>query len=830
MARQLPYPGQGFKAFTIQNTRLMMMNTLSLKTAVKNITRYPGVSFINWAGLSLGLAVCGFIGLFVQHEYRFDRFHAQADQICRLNTTFKYPNSPERPTAMASIMMGPFLQRESGAVEDYVRVLGDEESFLVHTQTKKVAIQKSIRADANFFSFFSFPLRYGEPESALQAPGSIVISQNLSEQLFGSDNPVGKTIEYTYPLEPGRDTTEHFSVGAVFEALPLYAHLQFDAVFPLDARPYEQWDVNNRWHSIVTNTYLRLRAGRTLDLPQTAAAFEKLLPKEMPSANMIGLDLQALADIHLGSMKLEYDLNNFQRSDRKYVYVLSMVALFILLIGSINFTNLYSVLAGRRMKEVAVRKSIGASRGDIIRQFLTESLLLTSLAALAAIGTVWLLEQPFYELMGRQMNLEINLGFVGSIFGLATLAGLAGGLSPALRMSRFSAARAFQQNNTATSAKQPFVRSLVVLQFSLSIALIIGMVVCYRQLWFMRHKDLGYQTSQIVKIDIGSGNILQYGTFREALLKIPGVSDVTGSSAELGDIQSMMGLMVQQAETRAWENFPMNILFADRNFFELHGMHFVQGGAPSPEGTATGREYVVNESFLKKTGWTGGDPIGSGIMLASLPESEVGRIVGVVKDFHQSSLRTAIEPICIQASSANQILSVKLGVANLSETLERISAVWSQHFVDLPFEYEFLDDHFAALYAAEEQLGNSLLIATLLAIMIACMGLLGLSAFIIQQRTKEIGIRKVLGATVAGITALLAKDFLKLVIISILLASPPAYWLMSQWLDGFAYRIEIQWWMFALAGLGAVVIAFLTISFQSIRAALADPVKSLRNE
>lgn len=801
------------------------MNRLRLKNTLKSIVKYPGVSLINWAGLAIGLTVCGFIALFLQHESHFDRFHPNAERIYRLNTTFKYPNSPERPTAMASIMMGPFLQRESGAVEDYLRIVSGSEDFLVRANNNQTTIKKSMLADPAFFSFFNFPLRYGNPEEALKEPGGIVISRAVSERLFGQEHPIGKIIDFSYTIVPGRDTTERYPITGVFETLPLHSHLQFDAVFPLDEKAY-QWDVNNSWHSIVTNTYLRLRPGKT---EKSAADFEKLLPKEMPNSQMIGLSLQPLLEVHLGSMKLEYDLNNFQRSDRKYVYVLGFVAVFILLIGSINFTNLYSVLANRRMKEVAVRKSIGASKGDVIRQFLGESLLLASLAGVAAIGAIGLLKDPFRELMGRALDLETHPSFVAGMMGLAALAGVVGGLIPALRLSNFSAARAFQQNATASSTRQPFISSLVVLQFSLSVVLIIGMVVCYRQLWFLRNKDLGFHTSQVVKMDLGPGNLLKYPTLKEDLLKIPGVEAVSGSSHELGDIQSMMGLLVQNPETRAWENFPMNLIFADRNFFELHEMSFVHGRAPSLKGAETGREYVVNESFVKKMGWKD-NAVGQGIMRAGLPKSEIGKVVGVVKDFHQSSLRSAIEPICIQAAQVNQILEVKLAVSDLSEVLPKLGSVWSHHIIDRPFDYEFLDDHFAALYAAEAQLGRSLLVATLLAIAIACLGLLGLSAFIIQQRTKEVGIRKVLGATVAGIMGLLAKDFLKLVVVSILIASPVAYWLMNQWLSDFAYRIEMQLWMFALAGAGALALAFLTVSFLSVKAALANPVESLRSE
>jgi putative ABC transport system permease protein len=370
---------------------------------------------------------------------------------------------------------------------------------------------------------------------------------------------------------------------------------------------------------------------------------------------------------------------------------------------------------------------------------------------------------------------------------------------------------------------------LVVAQFVLSGILIIGSFVAYLQLDFLKNKDLGFQYAQVVEMNIGESNWMHAKALKSELAAIPGVEAVSSSDRTLGTIDDQNGVLVRNAETRQWENHPMSIVMADFNYFDLYGIKFSAGRPPTQVGAANGLEYVVNETFVKKMGWRD-DPIGKEIVRATFDNPPPGHIVGVIRDVHHNTLRHAIEPVCFQASEVSSVISMKIEPRAMQEVLARAQAVWGHHVKDRPFDYVFMDEQFAQLYDSENRLAKALFLGTILAIVIACLGLLALSAFAVRQRTKEIGIRKVLGASVAGITGLLAKDFLKLVLVAIVIASPIAYYFMQRWLADFAYRIDIQWWMFALAGATAVLIAFLTVGFQSVKAALANPVKSLRSE
>jgi putative ABC transport system permease protein len=603
--------------------------------------------------------------------------------------------------------------------------------------------------------------------------------------------------------------------------------LQFDALFPLDVGQFDRWNPNSRWHGVVAATYFKchpsVHNGAAL-----VPVFTELLKKEMPNSEMVALSMQPFADIHLGSMHLQ-DENNYLRSNRAYVGVLGLVALFILLISSINFANLSTVLALKRGREVGVRRSLGASRGDIVGNFLSESFMMAVMAG--ALGLLWaaLVRKPFLSLLGRDVDLpfpmEVLLGFAAVV----VLLGLLSGIYPAIQAARHGVAQTFQQHRTAVSLKRPFIQNLVVLQFALSGILILGSLICYQQLSFLKNKDLGFSYAQVVELDIGNGNWMHATALKTELAAIPGVEEVSSSDQSLGTIDRQNGLMVRNPETRQWENHPMSIIRADHNYFSLYGMQFVAGRAPTYEGALNESEYIVNEAFVKKMGWKD-DPIGKEIMRAAYGQSTPGRVVGVIRDVHHNTLRHAISPICMQASQVSSVISMRVGAANMQAVLNQSRAVWVQHVKDRPFDYTFMDEHFAQIYDSENRLAQSLLFATLLAICIACLGLLALSAFVIGQRTKEIGIRKVMGASVAGITGLLAKDFLKLVVIALVIASPVAYYFMDKWLSDFAYRIDIQAWMFVAAGAAAVLIAFLTVGFQSVRAALTNPVKSLRSE
>ncbi len=796
----------------------------TIKIAWRNLLKNSGISAINIFGLSIGLAVCTLIALYLQYEYSFDKNHPDHERFYRLTTTFKYPNSPESEVALSSPMMGPYLQRESGDIEAYLRVFTDNENFLCRANSREKAIEKNLRVDTSFFEFFNYSILHGNARTAFDRLENILLTRPVSEELFGTQNPVGQSVEYTYAIDASRDTTVQYIVSAVFDHLPENSHLQFESLMPINPRAFNFDDPNSLWHGVLANTYFRLHPSED-DPRKVAAAFPALLQKEMPYADMVGLSLQPFGKIHLGSGGLQSDENNHQKSSGSYLRILGWVALFILLISSINFANLSTVLAMRRIREVGVRKSLGAKGKDVLFQFLGEALLLSVIAGVLALVWVTLLREPFLILLDKSIPLVVDPVNVGIYLFVIVLLGLLAGLFPALQAARYAAVEAFRQK--AVSVKRPFIQRLVVLQFMLSGILIISSVVCYKQLWFLQNKDLGFQYDQVIELDLGFANWTRASTLHKQLSALPGVLEVSGSDVSLGTIDGQNGVLIRNETTREWENHPMSINRAAPNYFDLYGVQFVAGRPPTPEGAAHEREYVVNESFVKKAGWKE-DPVGKEIRRAGM--ETVGRVVGVIKDIHHNTLYHAIGPICFQASTFTPVLSLKVSPSNLQHTLTEIENIWATQIKDRAFDFKFMDAHFAALYRTETQLGQLLLMATLLSILIACLGLLALSAFIIQQRTKEIGIRKVLGATTTGIVALLSKDLVKLVLIAFVIASPLAWYVMDRWLQDFAYRIRMEWWMFVMAGTAAVVIAFLTVSLQSTRAALADPVESLKSE
>jgi len=804
------------------------MNLTNIKLIWRNLLKNTGITAINIFGLSISLAVCTLIVLFLQFEYSFDKSNPQHENIYRLTTTFKYPNSPERPTAMASAPMGPYLQQESVDIEDYLRILPDNENFLCRANGKEKVIEKSLQVDTSFFSFFNFPLLHGNKKTAFKQLNNILITRPVSEQLFGSENPVGSSLEYSYAIDAGKDTTVQYTIAGVFDHLPANSHLQFEAIRPLDNRQFPTDNPGGLWHGLVSNTYFRLRTS-VKEAQKVAATFPNLLKKEMPNHDMVGLGLQAFNNIHLDSATLQYDNNNYEKSDRKYLQMFALIALFILLISCINFANLSTVLAMRRVREVGVRKSLGANGADVLFQFLGEALLMSVLGGILALAWVVLLREPFLQVLDRDIDLSIGVGTLAIYAVAILLLGLLAGVFPAVQAARYSAVEAFRRLGTSVSVKRPFIQRLVVLQFMLSGILIIGSMICYKQLNFMQSKELGFQSNQIMELDIGWSNWTRSEAFQKELTSIPGIIDVSGSDVSLGTINGQNGVLVRDEQTKEVANYSMSINNVAHNYFDLYEMEFAMGQSPTSAGAATGMQYVVNESFVKRVGWKE-DPIGKEIMRPGFGNGEMGRVVGVIKDIHHNTLHSPIGAICFQASDFTPVLSLKYSASNLENILPKIEKSWNQHIKDRPFDYKFMDAHLAALYSNETRLGQMLLIATFLSILIACLGLLALSTFIIQQRAKEISIRKVLGASTAGIVTLLSKDLLKLVLIAFILAIPIAWYVMNQWLQDFAYRTTIGWTVFVIAGLGAISIAFLTVSFQSAKAALMNPVDSLKRE
>lgn len=803
------------------------MNLTDIKLIWRNLRKHSSFALINTFGLSVSIAVALLITLYLQFEFGFDRSQPKSDSTYRLLTTFKYPNSPETTTSLSSVMMGPYLKRQCVEIDDFLRVVNVDNNVLCRANDKEFSIGKILQVDSTFFDFFDHHLIAGNPGLLFNRPGNIILTKPVSDALFDSVDPIDKTINHTYTLSSGMDTTIYYQVAGVMDVLPVNSHLQYDALTVIDDREFADWEDGQKWHGVMANTYFHLNSGVT-DPGQAENRFAPALEKEMPNSDMIGLSLQAFRDIHTGSSDIAFDFNNYLKSNKKYLMILALIGLFILIIGAVNFANLSTVLSLKRSQEVGVRKTLGATKANLVWQFLRESLLMTFIAGGLALIWVEAFKGPFLDMLGRDIKIDLNLPLFSTFLLLLVFIGLLAGIYPALQASRSSTSEVFQNSKVFTSFKRPFVQYLVILQFVLSGVLIIGSIISYQQVSFLKNKNLGFQYDQVMEMEIGAENWMHSASFKRELEKIPGVKAVSGSDYSLGTIDSQNGVMVRNEETGKWENYPMSILRADPDFFDLFEMEFARGRAPTPQGANDEVEYVVNESFIKKIGWKQ-DPLGQEIIRAGLPFENSGKIVGVIKDVHHNTLRHAIEPICFQASDISSVIAVKLASANIETILTNIQKIWNTQIKDRPLEYRFMDDHFDQVYASESRLGQALLLATVLSIIIASLGLLALSAFVISQRTREIGIRKVLGASITSVIGLLSKDFLRLVFIALLIASPVAWFLMEKWLQDFAYRIEISWMVFMLAGVLGFLTAFLTVGIQGLRAALSNPVESLRN-
>jgi len=796
------------------------------RIALQNILKYKKVSTLNILGLSIAIAIAGYIYLLVQHELSYDNFHKDVTRIYRLNTKFKYPNSPERESALSSSPMGPFLASKSAAIESYLRLYINDESALYYYGDKKIGISRQIFTDTSFFRFFDFPLLEGTPTSVLQNANNVILSEEIAKKIFVNENPMGKIIEYKSKTWSGKDTSYTYTISGVFKKLPANTHLHFDMVGKMPS--YLVGDIPGKddqsWHGVQFYTYFKLRSALT-DPAKTATSFPSLLKPAMNGYNFIELSLQSLRDVHLNSSQLEYDNLNENKFDSKYIWILSLAAIFILVIATINFTNISTILANKRLKEIALRKSFGASRSIIVKQFLVESLGVTLIAVVVGLLLLYAALPSLNNISGREINVNIDLLTWEIAILLITVITCIAGSYAALIVSRLPVINIFSSYRRSGSVKKPFIKGLVILQFSLSIILIISVLVIYNQFRFIQYYNVGYSTSQTIYLKTGNGHTGDYPQIKNELEHIPGVQAVTGADDLLGNITSQNGVYVRDPSTLKWTNFPMPRLFADYNFLTFYNMPLAKGRYFSPEAMKDGSEYIVNESFAKRTGIE--NPLG--VVINSF-SGDTGRIVGVVKDFNQATLHKAIEPLLIKASPREIYISVKFATADVSGIIKRMEKIWQAHITDLPFDYHFVDEYFRKLYEREDKLSRIIFATTGLAIFIACIGLFIMTSFITQQRSKEIGIRKVLGAGSVSVMRLLSGEFIKLVAVATLVSWPIAYFASNYWLTNFTERLPFNLWVYIGATLIVAVIGSFAISFQTVRASSGNPVDSLRSE
>ena len=800
------------------------------KIAWRSLARNRAFSAINIIGLAIGLASCMLISLYVLDELSFDRYNEKADQIVRV--VFK--GTMQGGKINEAHVMPPTAQALKA---DYPEVLAATRlrqggSPIVLLGEKQYTGDNLVFADSNFFQVFTLPLLKGDAKTALLEPNSLVITQKLADKYFGNTDPIGQVINFK-----GSNTI--FKVTGVIEKVPENSHFHYDIFTSMAGYPDAK---SSSWMISEFFTYLVLPKGydykkleaklpQTVEkymAPQLKVAMGVTMDEFRKSGNNLGLYLQPLTDIHLHS-DFGYDLGN--NGDIKYVYIFGAVAIIMLVIACINFMNLSTAGASKRAREVGVRKVMGSERKELVYQFLLESILLTSIAMILAVIFGYLALPLFNTLSGKNLTLQFTAipsllpGLI--LFGLAV--GILAGSYPAFFLSSFKPILVLK-GRLVSDRKSISLRSgLVVIQFFISITLIIGTTVVYQQLRFIQNKKLGYSKDQVMVIDTWSLNAANKEMFKEELLRDPRVLNVSSSSYIPAGPSNNNNYMVYPdgKNTDLVKTLRYDV---DASYIPTLGMEMVAGRNFSKEFGNDSSGVIINETAASMLGFKK-DALDRTITNTN-NEGGKGtyRVIGVVKDFHFRSLHEKITPLVMLLSKDSGNFLVKTKTKEIKGLLADMEGKYKVYKSDHPFSYSFLDERFNNTYQAEQKTGSILGIFAGLTIFVACLGLFGLATFTAQQRTKEIGVRKVLGASIGSIVALLSGEFIKLVLVALVLASPVAWYIMTAWLQDFEYKISIDWWIFAISGLLAIAIALITVSYQSIKTAMINPVKSIRME
>lgn len=810
------------------------------KVALRSFKNNKFFSLVNLSGLVIGMTACFLLLLYLQHETSYDQFHEEGDQIYQVNLSVNFGGDAFN-TSNTPPPIGETIQNEFPEVAAFTRhfMPGD----LVMRQADKLFTEDNIWAvDSNFLSFFSFLLIEGDIATCLDDKNAIILSKDLAEKYFGTTSIIGKEIF--------KDDIPHKITGVLAD-LPITSSLQFDALYPIaSVAAVERFSWS--WVWLQLDTYVKLKPTQdattltalhqkfpAMVRQHAAKAFKRIgqpIEEFFEKGNKWEVSLKPMANIHLFSENQSTRLGTI--GSYTEVKIFALVAFFIILLAGINFMNLSTARSLKRAKEVGVRKVLGSRRSDLIRQFMTEALLYSCSAGLLALAMVQLVLPWFNNLVN--VDLQPNNFFTGwtlPIFiGIALLTGLLAGSYPAFYLSAFRPIEALKNSVASRKDSHGQIRNgLVIVQFAVSAALIAATFIIIQQIQFTQNTDLGMDKENVLIIP----NIQQLGeqskAFKEAVSQLPEVIDATRSS-DLPTRGVFGDFYVPETDGKSDETTPDISLYSylvDDNFVETMGIEIIQGRDFDKQYGTNNQAIILNEAAVRFIGWE--NPIGQYIRYPG-NRNQRFQVVGVMKDFHAQSLHSLIEPFALFHESSEtydvgrEYLTLRLKKGEEASVINKTKALLSDFNAGIPFNFSFLKEDYNRLYQLEIQLGEMLSVFTTLSIFIACLGLFGLIAFTIEQRRKEIGIRKVLGASVAGIVGLLAKDYLKLVLIAFVIAIPFSWYFMNDWLNGFAYRIELQWWMFAVAGLAALLIAFVTISFQSAKAALANPITALKNE
>jgi len=785
------------------------------KTAWRNLLRYKLFSGLNIFGLATGMACSILIFLWVLDELSFDKFNSNTDRIFRLTAKVSDVNAAVVPPALAQA-----IKTQVPAIKNATRLAAAQEMITVGT--KKFDEKKMFYADSSFLQMFNYPLLQGNVSTVLSSPNSVVIAEATAIKYFGtSDNIIGKTIYIDNDIK-GTNLT----VSGVLKNIPSNSHLKFDILLPIEL--YDRTNSpSSAWTNFDVYVYFQLKddvkptPSRLNNIQQQANGILKKNNKETPAS----LAIQPLTDIHLHS---NYMLDVAEQGNSSYVKTFALVALFIIIIACINFMNLATAVSGQRAKEVGLRKTVGALRRQLIAQFISESLLLSFISLLVAMLIVYTMLPLFNQLANKSISFNpFDVKILFGLLSIVVITGLVSGSYPAFFLSSFNPVKALK--GTKLLSHKSFLRNgLVVFQFSIAVVLIVSTLVIYSQLQYIQNRNIGFNKENLLYMRMPEVGDLKNNkdAMQATLAQYPDITNYTFTDELPTNLTS--GSQLTWRGMNPGTQVIAYRLRVDENFSNTFDMQMAAGRFFSKDFGSDASGYVVNETALKVMKLDLRDAIGK--MISISLEDKEAPIIGVVKDFNFKPLQQPIEPLVMKSNFSGGYVVMRTTPANIKKVINTLQATFHNVYGDYPFSYGFVNEDLSKLYVTEQRMGSLFNVFSVLSIVISSLGLFGLAAFATQRRIKEIGVRKVLGAGEAGIVALLSKDFIQLVLFSLIIAFPVAWYTMNKWLEGFAYRINISWWVFAIAGITAILIAFITVSFQAIKAAVANPVKSLRTE
>ena len=785
------------------------------KIAWRNLMKNKAFSFINILGLTIGITVCMMIFLFIMNEFSVDKFHKQGDKIYRVMRGY------DRSKAPTSYLSGPY---KAALLNDYPNEIKTAVRVMVTDGTisfgKKAFNEKKVYiADPAFFTFFSFPLVKGDPSSVLKDPKSIVLTERTAKKYFGNEDPIGKVVDFgkNFPL----------TVTGIAKNAPSNSHLNFDVIVPLSNYDKEDWFnvwINNNCFTYVLLNDPAYEAQLEKKFPQF---MEKYMGKDMAKMGAkFELSLTPLHDIYFESASA---FDNVKHGDKKVVYIFLSIAVLILLIACINFMNLSTIRAVERSKEVGLRKVMGALRNHLVWQFIGESILLAFISCILSIALLQLL-MPFYNgLLGYPLSVTWTaLPLYLFLIGVILIVGFLAGSYPAFFLSAFSPIEALKGKLRLGKGGSFFRQAMVVTQFSISVFLIIGSIIIMNQMSYVKNKDLGYDKEQTIIVQINNEDIYNHRyTFKNELQNRTNIASVASMSGEPGGFFDLHTFQAEGQNDQIWKS---RTVFSDFEFVKTLGLKIIAGRDFSGQyPTDTAGAVLINRTAAAMLGFTPDEALGKWIQNTVRDESK-RRIIGVIEDFNFLSLKEKMDALVVSPDEDRRVVLVKLKAGNIRSAIADVEKLYAKVAPGYPFEYDFLDQKFAELYRNDLRQQTIIIVFAGLAIFIACLGLFGLTSFTAAKRIKEIGVRKVLGSSTQGIVVLLSKDLLKPVLLATIIAIPAGYYAMNAWLENFAYRIPIHWWIFVLAAAITTAIALVTVSIKAVKAALANPAQSLRAE